>query len=70
MVDQLNGFAGEVTRGGPLGGAPKADWRPSQCSWRGLYMEGPYRLGELDGPETLTRPVRNIAEVTTAVALR
>ncbi len=67
MVDQLSSFASEVTRvarevgtEGKLGGQGR---RPR----RGRHLEGPHRLRELHGRQP-HRQVRNIAEVTTAVA--
>ena len=67
MVDQLNSFASEVTRvarevgtEGKLGGQ-------AQRAGRRRHLEGPDRQRELDG-RNLTGQVRNIAEVTTAVA--
>ena len=68
MVDRLSSFADEVTRvarevgtEGKLGGQAKV---------KGVvrHLEGPDRLRELDGRRNLTDQVRNIAEVTTAVA--
>ena len=67
MVDQLNAFASEVTRvarevgtEGKLGGQAKV-------KGVGRHLEGPDRQREPDG-RNLTGQVRNIAEVTTAVA--
>ena len=67
MVDQLSSFAAEVTRvarevgtEGKLGG--QAD-----VQGRGRHLEGPDRQRELHG-RNLTGQVRNIADVTTAVA--
>jgi HAMP domain-containing protein len=67
MVDQLNGFAAEVTRvarevgtEGKLGGQ-------AQVPGRRRHVEGPHRQRQRDGVN-LTSQVRNIAEVTTAVA--
>src|SRR2546428_813476 len=67
MVDQLNAFAGEVTRvarevgtEGKLGG--QAVVRGVGGTWKGLA-----RKGKLMG-SNLSAQVRNIAEVTTAVA--
>ncbi len=67
MVDQLNGFASEVTRvarevgtEGRLGG--QADVRGVAGTWRDL-TESVNFMGS-----NLTNQVRNIAEVTTAVA--
>jgi HAMP domain-containing protein len=67
MVDQLNAFAGEVTRvarevgtEGKLGGQ-------AQRARRGRNLEGSHRQRELHG-RNLTGQVRNIAEVATAIA--
>jgi HAMP domain-containing protein len=67
MVDQLNSFASEVTRvarevgtEGKLGGQ-------AEVPRRGRHVEGPDRLGQLHGRQP-DGQVRNIAEVTTAVA--
>ena len=67
MVDQLNAFAAEVTRvarevgtEGKLGGQARG-------ARRRRHLEGPDRQRQLDGLN-LTGQVRNIADVTTAVA--
>ena len=67
MVDQLNSFAGEVTRvarevgtEGELGG--QADVRGVAGTWRDLTDSVNFMAGNL------TSQVRNIADVTTAVA--
>src|SRR5206468_400053 len=67
MVDQLNGFASEVTRvarevgtEGELGG--QADVRGVAGTWKDLTDSVNSMAGNLTGQ------VRNIAEVTTAVA--
>src|SRR5258707_343520 len=67
MVDQLNGFAGEVTRvarevgtEGKLGG--QADVQGVGGTWKDLTNNVNLMAGNLTGQ------VRNIAEVTTAVA--
>src|SRR2546430_6717889 len=67
MVDQLNGFASEVTRvarevgtEGKLGG--QADVKGVAGTWKDLTDSVNFMAGNLTGP------VRNIAEVTTAVA--
>ena len=67
MVDQLNAFASEVTRvarevgtEGKLGGQ-------AAVPGRRRHLEGPDRQRQLDGRQP-DRQVRNIAEVTTAVA--
>ena len=68
MVDQLNAFAGEVTRvarevgtEGKLGG--QADVKGVAGVWKDLTDNVNFMAGNLTGQ------VRNIAEVTTAVAL-
>jgi HAMP domain-containing protein len=68
MVDQLNSFSSEVTRvalevgtEGKLGG-------PGPCTRGRGHLEGSDGLGEWRWPRNLTGQVRNIAEVTTAVA--
>src|SRR5207302_1059744 len=67
MVDQLNGFASEVTRvarevgtEGKLGG--QAEVRGVAGTWKDLTDEENFMAGNL------TSQLRNIAEVTTAVA--
>jgi HAMP domain-containing protein/CheY-like chemotaxis protein/GAF domain-containing protein len=67
MVDQLNAFAGEVTRvarevgtEGKLGG--QAEVKGVAGTWKGLTDSVNYMAGNLTGQ------VRNIAEVATAVA--
>src|ERR1700733_5765892 len=67
MVDQLNGFASEVTRvagevgtEGKLGG--QAEVKDVAGVWKDLTDNVNYMAGNLTGQ------VRNIAEVTTAVA--
>src|SRR5205807_3104254 len=67
MVDQLNSFAGEVTRvarevgtAGKLGG--QADVRGVSGTWKDLTDNVNFMAANL------TNQVRNIAEVTTAVA--
>ena len=52
---------------GPRSGFRRASWRPGKRAGRGRYLEGLDRLSQLDG-SNLTGQVRNIAEVTTAVA--
>ena len=68
MVDQLSSFASEVTRvarevgtEGKLGGQ-------AEVQRRRRHVEGPDRQRQLAWPRNLTAQVRNIAEVTTAVA--
>jgi HAMP domain-containing protein/signal transduction histidine kinase/DNA-binding response OmpR family regulator len=68
MVDQLNGFASEVTRvarevgtEGKLGG--QADVKGVAGTWKDLTESVNFMAGNL------TSQVRNIAQVTTAVAL-
>ena len=68
MVDQL----GLVHRRGhprrPGGGHRGQARRPGQGQGRLRHVEGPHRLGERDGRRTSPSQVRNIAQVTTAVA--
>jgi len=66
MVDQLNAFAGEVTRVA-RGSAPRASSAGSPGARRGGHVEGSHRQRELDG-EQLDTQVRNIADVATAIA--
>ena len=68
MVDQLRSFASEVTRvarevgtEGKLGGQARRRGRAG-------HVEGPDRQRELRWPSNLTGQVRNIADVTKAVA--
>ena len=49
MVDQLNAFAGEVTRVAREVGTEGRLGRPSQCARRGRHLEGSYRLRQLHG---------------------
>jgi len=67
MVDQLNAFAGEVTRVARevgTGGPPR---RPGARAWRGrIWKDLTDNVNFMAG--NLTSQVRNIAEVTTAVA--
>ncbi len=49
MVDQLNAFAGEVTRVAREVGTEGRSGRAGECAWRGRHMEGPDRERELDG---------------------
>ena len=67
MVDQLNGFAAEVTRVAREVGTEGALGGQAQVTGAGRHLEGPDRLRELLA-SNLTAQVRNIAEVTTAVA--
>ncbi|RDJ93720.1 hypothetical protein B4Q13_20015, partial [Lacticaseibacillus rhamnosus] len=67
MVDQLNSFAGEVTRvarevgsEGKLGG--QAEAKAAAGTWKDLTDSVNFMAGNL------TSQVRNIADVTTAVA--
>ena len=66
MVDQLNAFAGGC-RGWRRSGHRRQARRPGAGRRRRRRVEGPHRQRELDGGEP-HRQVRNIAEVTTAVA--
>ena len=67
MVDQLNRFAGEVTRVAREVGTEGRAGRTGAGAGRGRHLEGPDRQRQFDGGN-LTAQVRNIAEVTTAVA--
>jgi HAMP domain-containing protein len=49
MVDQLGSFASEVTRVAREVGTEGQAGRPGQGEGRGGHVEGPHRLGELDG---------------------
>jgi len=66
MVEQLRSFASEVTRVAARS-APKGASRAGRRAGRRRNLERPHGLGERDGTN-LTAQVRNIAEVTTAVA--
>jgi hypothetical protein len=50
MVDQLNAFAGEVTRVRAKS-APRASWAARRRSRRRRHLEGPHRQRELHGVE-------------------
>ena len=52
MVDQLNRFAGEVTRVAREVGTEGQAWRSGAGAGRGRHMEGPDRQRELDGVAT------------------
>jgi HAMP domain-containing protein len=67
MVDQLSSFASEVTRRGPRGGHRGAARRPGRGARRGRHLEGLTDSVNLMA-SNLTAQVRNIADVTTAVA--
>ena len=67
MVDQLSSFAAEVTRVAQGSGHRRQAGRPGRGAGRGGHVEGPHGQRELHGLN-LTTQVRNIAEVTTAVA--
>ena len=66
MVDQLNAFSSEVTRVAREVGTEGAR-RPGGGAGRGRHLERPHRLVN-SMASNLTAQVRNIAEVTTAVA--
>jgi HAMP domain-containing protein len=71
-TDQHDGGPALVVRrggdaGGARGGYRGQARRPGEGEGRRGHVEGPDRVGELDG-RNLTGQVRNIAEVTTAVA--
>ena len=67
MVDQLGSFASEVTRVARKS-APKASWaaRPKSAAWPARGRTSP--TTSTRWPATSPSQVRNIAEVTTAVA--
>jgi HAMP domain-containing protein len=67
MVDQLSSFAAEVTRVAREVGTEGQARRPGRGARRLGHVEGPHRQRQLDGGEPDDQ-VRNIAEVTTAVA--
>ena len=67
MVDQLNAFASEVSARRARGRHRRQARRPGAGARRRRHLEGPHRQRQLDGVEP-DRQVRNIAEVTTAVA--
>ncbi len=52
MVDQLSSFAAEVTRVAREVGTEGKLGRSGQRARCGWHVEGPYRLGELDGRPT------------------
>ena len=68
MVDQLNGFAGEVTSSCSRGRHRGPARRPGQVPRRRRDLEGPNRQRQLDGLRTSSAQVRNIAEVRAAIA--
>ena len=67
MVDQLSSFASEVTRVAREVGTEGQARRPGRREGRRRHLEGPDRLRELHGRQP-DRQVRNIADVTKAVA--
>src|SRR5262249_38135861 len=67
MVDQLNGFAAEVTRGGlEVGSEGKLGGQAMVRGVAGVWKDLTDSVNSMAG--NLTGQVRNIAEVTTAVA--
>ena len=67
MVDQLYSFAAEVTRVAREVGTEGQARRPGRRAGRRRHLEGPHRrVNSMAG--NLTAQVRNIADVTTAVA--
>src|SRR5262249_57085781 len=67
MVDQLNGFAAEVTRGGlEVGSEGKLGGQAAVKGVAGVWEDLTDSVNSMAG--NLTAQVRNIAEVTTAVA--
>jgi HAMP domain-containing protein len=67
MVDQLRSFAFGSDAGRARGGNGRQARRPGEGGGRVGHVEGLDRLGELDGGQPHAQ-VRNIADVTTAVA--
>jgi len=54
MVDQLNACGGRSARvARPTKSVPKANWAVRRKEGRRRRVEGPHRLGELHGRETL-----------------
>ena len=66
MVDQLNAFAGEVTRVARVGATDA--WAAGQRAGRRRHLEGLTGQCELHGQQPHRQVRSNIAEVTTAVA--
>ena len=66
MVEQLGSFASEVTRVAREVGT-EASWRPGRSETRGRHVERSDRQRQLHGRQSHGQ-VRNIADVTTAVA--
>ena len=69
MVDQLRSLRLGSDARGARGRHRRQARRPGDRAGRRRHLEGPDRLGQRDGVEP-DRQVRNIAEVTTAVAQR
>ena len=67
MVDQLNAFAGEVTRVAREVGTEGRLGGQAQRARRGRHVEGPHRHVN-SMANNLTAQVRNIADVATAIA--
>ena len=68
MVDQLTSFAARGDARGARGRHRRQARRPGRGAGRRRHLEGPDRQRQLRWPANLTAQVRNIAEVTTAVA--
>ena len=68
MVDQLNAFAGEVTRVAREVGTEGQARRPGERAGRGRHVEGPDRHRELDGRQPDRARCATSRVVTTAVA--
>jgi HAMP domain-containing protein len=68
MVDQLNGFASEVTRVGARGRERRANWvaRRRYAAWPARGKDLTDNVNSM--ASNLTGQVRNIAEVATAIA--
>ena len=68
MVDQLNAFAGRGDARRARGRHRGQARRPGQRARRRRHLEGPDRSASTRWPSNLTAQVRNIAEVSTAIA--
>jgi HAMP domain-containing protein len=67
MVDQLSSFASRSDARGARSGNGRQAGRPGRRAWRGGNLEGFDGFGQFHGQQPDSQ-VRNIAEVTTAVA--
>ena len=68
MVDQLNALRRRSHPRGARGGNGRRAGRPGERAGRRRHVEGPDGQRERRWPSNLTNQVRNIADVTTAVA--